>query len=433
MRALAAALALALPLAARDGAPAGDGLDVPSGNGWYRAELRRAPGSERAPAPLARWRVEVVPAARNPAVPEDEGALWSAALPFDGSADGWVLADDGSALARVSRDFQEYRPVVTLLREGRALTGPSGSAFDVPTRVVERTDGGRLWLADDGLPRGTVWLETDTGPRPALALRLRDGNERLLDLADGRVWSADDFAELARVRVAPELPHRLEGLVALPYVAALHVPALARAGHPLPVTVVADHPTPGWRFEGFRLAQSGQLGRDLTLETLSRGPAGGLAAQVLQPLRPVAELAGLAPARYRVRAPGRASPSPDWQEFAVLPADHLLRLRRTGGIAGLDESWTVLGRGELEHAPGGSPGDGGGALRRARVPRATLARLAELLGRLPAESRGTTARAADLFHYRLTTWDGALPVERACDDGTADATWRELVRLVTSL
>ncbi len=419
----ALSLALAtLPGLAQDAPPFTD-LDVPSANGWYRAEVRRAAGYEDKPPHLARWRVAVFEVLENVGEKQE---LWSAPYAYDGTSRHYVLANDGSTLVHVLENFQNYRAVVTIVREGRPVSGPTGSAFDLEPRSIERTAAGKRWLADGGVPDGTHWLETDTGPRLVLPLRLRDGREHVLDVEDGRVWSGADFAALAAVEVAPALAERLVPHVRIPYVRHFEVPEVVRAGHPVPVIVSGDHPTPGWRFEAFVLEQSGELGRDLTLTPRSRFPTGD-AAQVLSPFRGQAELVGLVPGSYRVRVLGRAKLTTGYAPLEVLPADHVLTLRRTGGIAGVDERWEVLGRGEARFRSRGES-------RVLRIPGDTLARFVELVDRFPA--RGGASRSegsADRFAYTVTWWDGALPLELSVGEATAGATVRELVELLTAL
>ncbi len=403
--------------ALRDALPYRD-TDVVSANGCYTARVRRAPGSEGRPGPLARWRVVVEDA--------DGTERWSALLFWDGSARHWLLSDDGSTFVHVREDFHDFQEVLEILREGRAVSGPSGSAFELDPRDVERTATGKLWLAHDGVPRGTTWLETAGGPRLVLPLVCRDGRERVVDLETGRLLRAEDFAALATVTVTPALEARLAALVERPYVARWVAPARVRAGHPVVVDVVADHPTAGWRFEGFVLVQSGEHGRDLELAPWSRKPV-GVAAQALVPVRPRAELEGLAPGRYRLRVVGRASVEPGWGELEVLPADHLGSFRRSGGIQGLAEDCEVLGRGEARFY---SERDGA---RTRCLSRAALARIEELLARLPESSPRAPSEGADFFHYRIVHWRDGLPVELACDERDADPAARELAALLAAL
>ena len=155
-------------------------------------------------------------------------------------------------------------------------------------------------------------------------------------------------AALIAVQVEPALPERLAELVRPSYVRGAEVPARARAGHPISVPVLADHPTLGCRFEGFRLVQSGAAGRELSITPYARQPEGGAVAQVLEPYRPEALLVGLAPGRFRVRAVGRVPEDATWNDLEVLPADHLVELSVSGGIAGVQRTYTVHARGELE-------------------------------------------------------------------------------------
>ncbi len=395
--------------------------DVFSADGRWVARIRKAPGQERVDDRLARWQLEVRKAA-------DGSELWSCHYRQRGVEGRALLSDDGSTFVLVTQRFSEARPVVFVLRHGRALAELIGRDFALERADVERTNTGAAWLHEqDDLAR-LAWRESEVGHWLGLELASSRDWARSVDLSVGEVVAPYSGTPVLTPGVDPEFA----ALAEPPFVTRVHVPKQALFGLPARIGVVGSHPTPNWTLGGFELEWLDDQGTSFAIHARSLPPpVRTVSAHVIEGFNGQAFLHGLRPGRYTITARGKEKQALAAQPLEVLPGRLRVRLTVTGGFAGVHDSVELFAPGVARtvRSFGGERGP-----RVSHVAPEALERLDRVLPLLPEDPRSArTEVGADLFVYRLEWWAGDAWLEVRVDDGTARGAVRELIELLRAL
>lgn len=406
-------------LAAVQGEPTFAPVEVAASNGLFAAEIRKAAGQEAVRDPLARWRLAVYE------LPREAGAepLWSCLHPHRPGERSYVLSDDGHAFALLEPEFSEARPLVRVWRDAEPLADLSHAELSIDRRRLER-DAPKAWLAVGAAAPHTTWLETERGPVQFLELQTSYGEPRLVDLETAQVWTSRTIVE--PIAIAPAASRQmLPGLRAATVTRVATAPVAYR-GEPLAVLVNGAFPTPNWVLAGFELALGGEDGRELVLTPLCAPPTRDtVQLQVLERFEYTARITGLPPGAYRVRCAGAVADAAEPIAVEVRPARSFVELRRTGGVAGLDQTISVYGSGvavERWARPVREPAQRFAVLR--LEARKRIAELAGLALAQPAPHAGVAV--VDAFALRLTVFDGQRARETSCDEPALDGARRKL-------
>jgi polyisoprenoid-binding protein YceI len=380
-----------------------------------------APGRQEVRSPNGKF----VARLRLPAevdVASSTATLWTARGLSLAPADLWLLSDDGRALAGVAPDAPGGKPVVQVVRDGAVLLSADAAALALP--AAGAGDG----LAIGGPVALLRAVERDGTRQHALDLLGRDGLVRRVDLATGAV----------RLPVPPssDAPRRVEtaasGATEPVFVGEWFAPDAVFAGEPLPVHVRGSLPTPAWRFAGFDLKAIGDGSALLLAPRGIAPPDGAISIQVLKGFDETAAVHGLAPGAYRLAVSGRNAPEEkpgeEMRSVRVLPAGALAFLERTGGFAGVHETFVLYADGRAEAARGTAP-------RRLRLAtdeeRAAVARA---IARLPsAPPRRASGAGADFFRYELLWVADGHPIRAVRDDRTLEPELRALAEALAKL
>ncbi len=364
---------------------------VVSENGRFEALIRRAKGQEEIDVALARWMVEV-------AERTGEGKskpMWTARYPYRGDAMEYRLAEDGSAIAAVARVYNSAQPIVMVHRLGQELVKYSGADLIDEPKALPLEGETRTWLAQ---PRDAIamrWVDDWFGPEQRLVLETFEGPVHVR-LASGELVSPT--ATLAPIAVEPELVEETKPPSVVPYVSSIEIPRAIDAGSVLEFQISGHHATPGWSLAGY-LAAYDPGERVLLLETRARYfPQGRLAAQVLQPFRYPGRLRGLPVGKVRVRLATGGAPLED-VALEVLPQDLLLRLHRSGGIAGLDETLELFRHGLKRVTSNKRQG-----VRHEYVDAVSIASFEQALLRLEPSSSPALGNVSDRMGLALDWW-----------------------------
>ena len=401
-------------------------VEVASPNGFFAAEIAKAAGQERVNDVLARWRLSVFAQPRA----AGEKPVWSCLYPHRAGERLYLLASDGRALAVIEPEYSEARTLVGLWREGESLAGLSAAQLQVEHAREARAE--RLtWLAEgEGAPR-LVWLDTPRGPAEQVELRTAAGELRLVDLETGEVRGSREFRE--PISAAPRASRTdLSGL-RVAAVRSCELDPVAYWGEPVLATISGSFPTPNWCLMGFELRPGGEDGRELELAALCAPPtANSVQLQVLENFRYVARISGLTPGRYRLRCEGADDSLRDGVAFEVREARAAVELRRSGGIAGMEQVLRVYAKGvavEEWLRPKRDPPRRYAVLRPADYAR--IAELAQLAITQPLlKSR---APVIDAFELQLTIFDGQRMHETRFTDVGADGARKQLSELLLRL
>jgi hypothetical protein len=362
-----------------------------SSNGHFQALIRKAKGQEEVHASMARWMVEVSERLEDGGTKE----LWTARYAYKGDALEYRLAEDGSVLAAVSREFRAAQPIVLLTRLGEELAKLDGSTLIDDHRSLPLEGERRTWLESNVEAISIRWVDALFGPEQRLVLNTLRGPLHLR-IDTGEIVVPGQ--EQALIQVEPALLEETKPPSLVPYVESIEMPAAADASAGLAFEVRGNNPTPGHSLAGFLIGFDGDS-RLLSLETRSRYyPQGRLAPQVLQPFAYQGRVTGLPVGKLHVRLATRGQPLED-RVVEVLPGGLLLRLRRQGGIAGFDDVLELYGHGLLRKRTRASADS-----RFDYVNASEIGAIRGMLDSLQSSASGPPERVADALSFRLQWW-----------------------------
>lgn len=398
-------------------------LDIASGSGLYRAEVRKAPGQERVNDALARWRLSVFSSA-----PEAPSApLWSCVFAHRAGARIHRLSDDGQALLVVEPGYSASRALVRVWGPEAERFALTAAQLDVsPRRSAEEAPP---WLKAEGEGVAFEWHETPRGPVQFARLDTLEGAQRWIDLATGEVRSSARFE--TRVAVVPDAALAEVNVLAAPFVSSFECATKLHWGEVLEVRVSGSHPTPNWRNVGFQFRWQGEDSRELVLLPMSSPPpANSPQLQVLQGYHATARVVGLSPGRYTLRVEGRGEEQPPPRAIEVLPARPALTLRTTGGIIGMERS-VRLYVGGVAIVESSRPARDTRIVLLAPLQVARMEDLLRMAEREPA-GRGDTL-VSDAVEHELRWRSGERDIVRRVTDPGSVGAAGELARLLQAL
>jgi hypothetical protein len=397
-------------------------LDIASGSGHYRAEVRKAPGQERVNDALARWRLNVYSNdAEAPQTP-----VWSCMFAHRAGARVHRLSDDGQSLLVVEPTFSASRALVRVWGAEAERFSLTAAQLDFSPR--RSADEAPPWLKGEGDGVAFEWHETPRGPVQFARLDTLEGPQRWIDLATGEVRSSARFE--TSVAVVPDAALAEVNVLAPPFVNSFECAAKLHWGEVLEVEVSGSHPTPNWRNVGFQFRWQGDEPRELVLLPMSSPPpANSPQLQVLQGYHATARVVGLSPGRYLLRVEGRGEEHPPAHAIEVLPARPALALRTTGGIMGMERS-VRLYLGGVAIVESARPA------RERRIvvlaPR-QVARMEDLLRMAERESAPGPTAVSDAVGFELRWRSGERDHVRQLWDPGAVGAAGELARLLQAL
>lgn len=415
------AMVVALASPAQEGNVTFATLELRSAAGFYRAEVRKAPGQERVADALARWKLSVFSTD-----PEAAAApLWSSLFQHRAGERLHVLSDDGQSLLVVEPVYSPSRALV------RAW-GPDGERFalgaaELDLALRRTAQEQQPWLnAAGGL--ALEWHETPGGPRQFASLEALDGARRWIDLRSGEVRSSPRFE--SAIAVLPDAALAGVNVLAPPFVTGVECAAKLHWGETLEVEISGSHPTPNWRNVGFQFALEGDDSRTLTLLPMSSPPpANSPQLQVLQGYHATAKVVGLAPGKYTLRVRGRGEEQPAERKIEVLPARPALEMRTSGGILGMDRSVRV-------YLGGVAVVESARPARERRIvvlPPRNVARVEDLLRAAERESVAGSTAVSDALQHDLLWRVEERDVRRTVFDPGASGAMAELIRMLSEL
>ena len=412
-----ALVALALCLQAREPSPVGE-VVVHSRGGHFRAALAKAPGQERVPDAIARWKLVVSDAEGH--------ALWSCFHPAPGPTQRFFLAQDASRLAVVDTVYGDAQPVVTL-RLGEDVQRVFGGQLGMDPNRVRALGSQGTWLADVDEPVRFAWTLGPFGPLQLLDLECFDGVVRRIDLASGLPLHAGGGR--VPVRVEPVFVEESVPPSVVPAVTSASAPSEVFGDEGLVVTISGTHPNPGWRIFAFALEPGGPDGRTLVISPRAKPPMpGGLQIQKVEPYTVEATLRGLPPGEHVIQVLGLDGPVKPPLVVLVRTGGIAAMLAVQGGILGLDERITLFENGTVAIESNRPERE---SLHYA-APRLHAAALAEL-SKLPPIPPGPTRAGADFMRYELTWKQGERWHTLAGDDGNVRGELRRAIDAVLAV
>jgi hypothetical protein len=409
--------ALALLVCAQADANAG-AIVVHSRGGHFRAQLAKAPGQERVPDAIARWKLEVEDA--------DGRALWTAFHPAPGATQRFLLAQDASRFAVVDTHYGDAQAVVTL-RRGDDVDRVFGGQLGMdPGRLRAAVPAG-AWLAEGEDALRFSWTLGPFGPIQLLDLACADGVLRRIDLASG--LPLDAGGGQVPVRVEPVFVEDSLPPSVVPVVLGATAPEEVFGDDGLVVTIEGQHPNPGWRVFAFGLEPGGDDGRTLVITPRAKPPMpGGLQVQKTEPWTAQATLRGLPPGEHRIVVMGREGAVGAPLTVRVRTGGILAMLAYSGGILGLDERITLFQNGTV-------------AIESNRPERESLhfapprafTSAQGLLAALPALAPAPSSGGADFMEYDLTWRVAGRWHHVAGDDGNVRGELRRAIDAVIAV
>ncbi|HVS17840.1 MAG TPA: hypothetical protein VMT18_04505 [Planctomycetota bacterium] len=412
-----ALLALALCARAQE-PPRPDEVVIHSRGNHFRAVLAKAPGQERVPDAIARWKLAVSDA--------DGHLLWSAFHPAPGATQRFSLAQDASRFAVVDTRYGDGQAVVTL-RRGEDVERVFGGQLGMDPAKVRALGSEGTWLADVEQPVRFAWMLGPFGPLQLLDLECFDGEVRRIDLASG--LPLDAGGGRVPVRVEPVFVEESVPPSVVPVVTSATAPSEVFGDEGLVVTIHGQHPNPGWRIFAFGLEPGGPDGRTLVITPRAKPPMpGGLQVQKTEPFTVEATLRGLPPGEHMIQVQGQQGPAVEPLVVLVRTGGVLAMLGLSGGILGLDERITLFENGTI-------------AIESNRPQRESLhfaaprafAAARTALSSLPPIPPGPGAVGSDFMHYELTWKSGERWHTLTGDDGNVRGELRRAIDAVAAV
>lgn len=352
---LAALLTLcpSAPLASAPQEARGEGplVELASPSARHRMTVTRIGDDDPRPARRGRYELDVL---------EDRGPrglrrTWSAVVDAPQPGWTWLLADDGSAVARIDPRLAPT-PRVEVWSNGRRSASLDPLELDLGAAAAHE-DG--TWIHPSP---ATLRLRAIDRELPAegqaLDLLAHDGVLRTVRAEDGDVTLSAD-ASGTGTSVVPSVPTDVATKLDEVWVNLWSGPSEGVAGAPIELRVRGSFPTAGWRIIGFGVTveaadAGGPLPRIVVTPWAAEPTGGAAAAQVITHFDERCALVVAEPGRYLVEVRGRAreGSAPVLRELDVRPAALLVSLVTSGGLTGATNRIEVLRDGRVRSARG---------------------------------------------------------------------------------